>query len=382
MPSGPVAMVLGGSLGDIQPFLYLAEALIERGRSVRLCTDPMYQQMVEASGAEFVALASTDPRQIARDTYALRKRLGRAYFLRRFLVAAEPDANYLARMVSACTGAGALLCNGVVGFATHIGQKLNVPTGIVLFAPFHPTRAFPVPIGPQDVALPGTGNLLTHLLLHEMYWLPNAPWINRWRVESLGLPALNRWWPPQDSSVHRFFAFSASLLPSIRDWPKNLAICFGSVMDERVLPVARQVVEAARELGLRIVVVGGWGIEKLEASPDVFFTPFVPYSWLFARVQAVVHAAGCGTSAEVLRAGVPCVTVPFAGEQKFWAHRLWQSGASARPLDWKTVSKDAVLKALIAVRENQAMRQTAASLGAQLQAENGVQRTIDLLLKG
>jgi sterol 3beta-glucosyltransferase len=403
-------MVLGGSQGDIQPFLYLAERLVEHGLSVRLCTHPMYEKPVEASGSEFFALATGDPRQILRDDYDNRERLGRAAVFKRLLTAAEPTTEHLEKMVSACGGSNALLCNAVVGYATHIGEKLKIPTGIVHFAPFYPTRAFPPPVGPQNLALPGPANLLSHLLLQKMNWLANASWINRWRVRNLGLPALHRWQPQADALFQRFFAFSPSLLPSIEDWPENnritgfwfgqsspfapptdlesfladkstIAICFGSVLDERVGAVVRHVIQAGRELGFQLIVVGGWGLENLEVSPDVMFRPFVPYSWLFPRVQMVVHAAGCGTTAEVLRAGIPSATVPFAGEQKFWAHRLWKSGASAPPLDRKTLTQDAVLKTLRTVRDNHAMRQAAASLGLRVQAEDGVQRTIELLEK-
>src|SRR5450631_4539458 len=80
-----VTMVLGGSQGDIQPFLYLAERLVEHGQSVRLCTHPMYEKPVEASGSEFFALATGDPRQILQDDYDNRKRLGRAAVFKRLL---------------------------------------------------------------------------------------------------------------------------------------------------------------------------------------------------------------------------------------------------------------------------------------------------------
>jgi len=410
MRSRQVTIVLGGSQGDIQPFLYLARGLVELGHSVRLCTHSMYKELVDQSGSEFRPLATGDPREIARDDYASRKRWRAAAIVTRLLSPGQPSSEYLACMENECAGADVLLCNAVVGFATHVGEKWKIPTGLVLFAPFYPTRSFGAPVGPQNVKLPGPVNLLSHLLLQEMSWMPNASWINRWRVQKLGLHPIRRWYPPLPSQFRRFFAFSSLLLPTIADWPENnhitgfwfgpppafkppadlesflankdtIAVCFGSVLDERVGAVAGEVVRAGIELGFRVVVIGGWGIEKLERVADVYFQPFVPYSWLFPRIRMVVHAAGCGTSAEVLRAGVPSVTIPFAGEQKFWARRIWESGAGAFPLNWKRANKNEVKAALISARDSRAMLQNAQKLGSQLRNEDGVRQTIELLTR-
>ena len=369
----------------------------------------MYKELVESSGSEFQSLATGDPRKIASDDYQSRTRWRRAATIKKLLTPAEPSPEFLSSMESACAGADVLLCNAVVGYAANVGEKLNIPTGLVLFAPFYPTRSFGAPVGPQNVNLPGPLNLLSHFMLQEMSWLPNSSWINRWRVQKLKLPALPRWRPPFRGGLQRFFAFSPLLLPAVPDWPGNnhitgfwfgpppaltgppglesflaekdtIAVCFGSVLDQRVAAVAREVVRAGIELGFRLVVIGGWGIDSLESSPDVYFQPFVPYPWLFPKVRIVVHAAGCGTSAEVLRAGVPSVTIPFAGEQKFWARRIWKSGAGVFPLDWSRANKAAVKTALLCARDRQPIRQSAMQLGSLLSAEDGVRRTIDLLM--
>jgi len=39
-------------------------------------------------------------------------------------------------------------------------------------------------------------------------------------------------------------------------------------------------------------------------------------------VSAVVHHAGAGTTAAGLSKGLPTVTVPFFGDQKFWGKPL------------------------------------------------------------
>ena len=410
MAQRPITVVLGGSQGDIQPFLYLACELVRAGHPVRICSPGMYQESVEATGAEFFALSTSDPRQVAREDFAERQNSGVFARMKKLTRAAEPSADFLELLLAACSGAQLVLCNTVMGMATHVGESLHVPTGIVYFSPFYPTRSFAPPIGPQNLKLGRTFNLLSHLALQEMYWAPNAEWINHWRVDKLHLPPLSRWRPPASPVVKRFFAFSSSLIPTVPDWPKNnyitgfwfgprptfepspelesflssgvetIAVSFGSVLDERVGAVARQTIRAARELGFQVIVIGGWGVE-VDASPGVYFASFLPYSWLFPRVRMVVHAAGCGTCAEVLRAGVPSVTVPFAGEQKFWAQRLWVSHTGHYPLDWRTANQDVLREALNKVRNDDSLLRAAQSFSAPLLVEDGIRSTIELLLK-
>jgi sterol 3beta-glucosyltransferase len=409
MAQGPITVVLGGSQGDIQPFLYLSRELVQAGHPVRICSPGMYKELVEATGAQFLALATNEPLQVAREDFAERQRSGVFARMKRLARASEPSAEFLELLQDSCAGAQLVLCNTVMGMATHVGESLRVPTGIVYFSPFYPTRSFSPPVGPQNLRLGGTFNLLSHLAFQKMHWVPNAEWTNRWRVDKLGLPPLSRWHPPTTLTVKRFFAFSPYLIPSVPDWPENnyvtgfwfgprptfepnpdlesflssgretIAVSFGSVVDERVGFVARQAVRAALELGFQVVVIGGWGVE-VDASPGVYFASFLPYSWLFTRVRMVVHAAGCGTCAEVLRAGVPSVTVPFAGEQRFWAQRLWESRAGHAPLDWRTANQDTLKKAVNDVRNDDSMLRTAQTFSARLTAENGIRRTIELLL--
>ena len=54
----------------------------------------------------------------------------------------------------------------------------------------------------------------------------------------------------------------------------------------------------------------------------------VPHDWLFPQVSAVVHHGGASTTAAVLRAGIPSVTVPFFADQPVWGEKLTRLGVS------------------------------------------------------
>ena len=76
-----------------------------------------------------------------------------------------------------------------------------------------------------------------------------------------------------------------------------------------------------------MVLNASWGgIELEDVPPHAFLVDDVPFDWLFARVRAVVHHGGSGTTHSALRFGVPQI-VPHIADQHFssnvkaWARR-------------------------------------------------------------
>ena len=80
---------------------------------------------------------------------------------------------------------------------------------------------------------------------------------------------------------------------------------------------------ALRTAGLRGVIQQGWaGLAARGDDDDVITVGDVPHAVLFPRTAAVVHHAGAGTTAAVLRAGVPTIPVPVQFDGFFWSARL------------------------------------------------------------
>jgi MGT family glycosyltransferase len=77
-------------------------------------------------------------------------------------------------------------------------------------------------------------------------------------------------------------------------------------------------VEAARELGIRVVVTVGPGNDPAVLGPQpshVTVAQFIPQSELLPACAAVVSHAGSGTFLAALAAGVPQVLLPQAADQ-------------------------------------------------------------------
>jgi UDP:flavonoid glycosyltransferase YjiC (YdhE family) len=158
--------------------------------------------------------------------------------------------------------------------------------------------------------------------------------------------------------------------------PAPVCIGFGSMTfdrDELVGIVSR----ALTLSGQRGVLLTGWGGLRLPAlSPNLICVEWAPLPWLFARMAAVVHHGGAGTTADGLRAGAPTVVVPFFYDQFFWARRVHALGAGPRPIPRKELNATRLAEAIRTAVTDPDMRRRAQAVGRRIQAEDGVARAV------
>jgi UDP:flavonoid glycosyltransferase YjiC (YdhE family) len=96
-------------------------------------------------------------------------------------------------------------------------------------------------------------------------------------------------------------------------------------------------------------------------------------------VAAVVHHGGAGTTHTVAAAGVPSVVVPHVGDQAFWADRLHRLGAAPAPLPPRRLDSATLDDRLAQATSDGRMRASAAELGAQVAAEDGLTTAVQML---
>jgi vancomycin aglycone glucosyltransferase len=90
---------------------------------------------------------------------------------------------------------------------------------------------------------------------------------------------------------------------------------------------ARVAIEAIRAQGRRALVARGWAdLALIDDRDDCFGVGEVNQQALFARVTAVVHHGGAGTTTTATRAGAPQVVVPQMADQPYWAGRVADLG--------------------------------------------------------
>jgi UDP:flavonoid glycosyltransferase YjiC (YdhE family) len=137
------------------------------------------------------------------------------------------------------------------------------------------------------------------------------------------------------------------------------------------------IVKALTLANQRAVLLSGWsGLQKTDVPDSILMLDAVPHQWLFPRMSAVIHHGGASTTAAGLAAGIPSVIIPFFGDQPFWGQRVADLGVGTRPIPRKKLTAEGLAAAIQVVVTNEGMRQRAAQLGKQIQAENGVEAAV------
>jgi MGT family glycosyltransferase len=146
-------------------------------------------------------------------------------------------------------------------------------------------------------------------------------------------------------------------------------ITLGTVFNDD-LPLFGTAVEAARELGIRVVVTLGPGNDPAVLGPQpshVTVEQFIPQAELLPACAAVVSHAGSGTFLAALAAGVPQVLLPQAADQFLNAQAGEQAGV-AIAVPRAEVSVERVREALERVLGDGAFRAAAERVRTEISA--------------
>jgi sterol 3beta-glucosyltransferase len=172
----------------------------------------------------------------------------------------------------------------------------------------------------------------------------------------------------------------ATLAAFLESGPPPTYVGFGSMPSPDPERMTAMVLDAIRQTGQQAIVgTGGGGMTAPSPSNTIFPIEAVPHDWLFPRVAAVVHHGGAGSTAAGLRVGKPSLICPFFGDQPFWGKRIAALGIGPTPIPQKRLSVETLTQALQQVATDEAMRQRAETLGAQLRTEEGVKRAVSVI---
>jgi len=391
-----------GSRGDVQPYVALSRGLRRRGHSVILASHPSMAGLVERHGVPFAPIGpEVDVGKAAAD---IRGR-SRSWFLgfirvMQFTVSvieeASPDILPLAEEADVV-----VVSHSFAGAAE--ADKLGKPTVSVTL------QHQAIPIEDPSASLPrrtvraAAGRLMGMMMVRPYNRLRKK--IGAPRVSSIGemmSPRLNllpisphvverdpRWGPRHRLTGYWFLDEpqrwdpSAELRAFLDEGETPGAVTLGAMSlgaGADALETVEVVLNAVERARVR-AVVQGWDetMAAVELPDTVYHAGSVPHSWLFERVRCVVHHGGFGTTAAALRAGIPAVVVPHIIDQLYWGERVHALGVGPQAIHRSKLSADSLAQALAEACRDSAMRTRAAELGAQIRAENGVEKAVRLI---
>jgi len=409
-----VVLATIGSLGDLHPMIALGLELERRGHRASIATTEAYRQKIVATGLAFHPLrpdlAPDDP-ELARQVMDLKK--GPEFIIRELFM--PHLAEMYADLESIAVNADYLVAGELVFPAPLLAEKYRRRWASVILSPLSffsicdPSVIAPLPFARQVQRAPGWVQRLILALGKRMGKSWCKP-VKDLRGE-LGLsaggdplfedkfsPSLNLAlfspllavpqpdWPP--NTLQTGFVFydkqehEASELDAVRAFmaagkaPVVFTLGSAAVLDAGLF--YEQSAEAAEKLNRRALLLVGKNLPRRALPPQIAAFGYAPFSEILPQAACVVHQGGVGTTAQVLRAGVPQLVMPYGFDQPDNAARMERAGVAltiARR-DYTAERACALLTQLLA---DPGYARRAAELAQRLRAEDGLTRACDAI---
>jgi rhamnosyltransferase subunit B len=419
IPPKRIVLATIGSLGDLHPCLAFAIGLRERGHHPVIASTELYRAKVEGLGLEFhpirPGIAPSDSKLMG-DIMDMRR--GPEVLLRQLILPALPDT--YEDLLAVAAGADLLIAGEIVFAAPLVAEKLSLPWVSALLSPFSFYSAYDPPVSPYAPSLAfvrGLGWRFNKLLielsrrLFREWWEP----VYRLRREQGLSPGGDPLFEVKFSACLILALFSPEIARPQADWPPHtvqpgylfydqdearsglpaeletflqagegqageapIVFTLGSsaVHDPRGFFEASA--EAASILNRRAVFLCGQSPSPTTVPGRTIAVAYAPFSELFPRAAVIVHQAGSGTTAQVLRAGRPALIMPCAFDQPDNAARVKRIGAGLTISRNRYNARSAArkLERLLAER---AYATNAEAIGRRIRAEDGLSGACDAI---
>jgi vancomycin aglycone glucosyltransferase len=339
-----------GSRGDVQPVIALAVEFIERGQDAVVCVAPNFKEWVESFGLTCVPIGpdlkrltagASAPRNQPKPTTEQMQQL-----------AAQTVRSQFPVLMQAAKDCDLIVAAGALQLATRsVAESLKIP---YVFAAYCPA-VLPSPSHPP----PKMGSHHSQTLPAEVnrsLWLEEeASWNSLFRAALNDERSHLKLAPIENVQRHVFthrpwLAADPALAPAgsttelqirqpgawllrdrnslpqsvedfLADGAPPVYFGFGSMRGRE--GQSRVLIEAARSLGLRSILLQGWGnLAAIDDGRDCLVVDDLSHAELFPHVAAIMHHGGAGTTTAAALAGKGQVVVPHLYDQYYWGHRV------------------------------------------------------------
>jgi len=414
-----------GTIGDLNPYLWIGAALKQAGHNVSLITSAPHRAIVENEGLEClelddnIAAAYVDHPDFFQPAATWKLALKHCFV--------GPMRQTYATIKDYASREEVALVSAAWGFGARIAaEKLGLPLVTIHLEPHNIRSVHQSPLMPPLLMgryVPRWFKQLQFLIADRFFIDPEiAPAVNRFRQE-LGLPPVKRllaeWWNSPQKIIGMYPGWFSLPQP---DWPAQLELAgFPNALEKQPSQQAAQqaaqqqpaescaAVQFARQNQPLVFTAGSnrqrakehfatavacckqlgrCGVlltkEKIDIpaaqQQQVKQFEYVAFDSLLPHAAAIVHHAGAGTTAAALRWGVPQLVTPGVHGTPDIARRLQQLGAG-RIVHAGRFQPATVSAALHGLLADKSIALQCKSLQLKMADENATQRACDIIQK-
>lgn len=396
-----IALTTIGSRGDIQPYIALGVELQRNGYSVTILTHPWARRIVNSYGLTHISVGDdidinySAKQFVENSTNNLKGFRFALNFIFDILRNCHKD------LLSALKNFDLVIGHGIVGKAEadilykpfitisiapmglqkEYWKSKNIVREFGLFLSDKVMRAIfgkPYIRFRKDIGAPPLRNkdkypYLALIPMPLFLQKPNPNWKNSTEITGFFFTETPKdFSPPKD------------LLNFINKDEKPILVTFGSMFHgrEQTKYLYMTVCDAlVKSRSKAILIMPDLNENEIVIPDDVFIAKQIPYSWLLNRVVLVVHHFGFGTTAEVLKAGLPSIPVPHIFDQKIRASVIHRSGYAYKPLNIKKIKSNILADAIVQVKINGEMKKRCIDAGTMISNEKGTEKAVELINK-
>lgn len=396
-----IAIPTIGSRGDVQPFIALAQGLVQAGHVVTLASHPVMKTLVESHGVTFAPIGPDI--NLAEEVAAIRHHARNTAIglIRGMRFGFDMLERSHDDILVQCRKADLVIVPTAVATGKNEAELSNLPYLSVTLMPWAIPWSDPDrPIFKRIVysAIDGLVRLITTRPLNRIRKRQGLPPVGEEGFTSAHLnlvpvsPAVfppNPLWEPRHRIVGYWFAEApdeweppVDLLSFLENGSPPVLISLGamSLGDGDALESASLFVNAIQQADVR-AIIQGWeaGIKQLTLPPNIYATGSLSHSWLLPHCAGVVHHGGYGTTSACLRAGIPALVIPHIADQFYWGQRVHELGVGPQPIRRAKLDTKGLVASLDELVRNEKLHSTASILGEQIRSENGVENAVQLI---
>lgn len=409
-----ISILSTGSRGDLQPYIALGKALMDKGQQVQIATLLDFQEFVRGYGLDYFPVNARLSTLLNSDVVANAKKVDNPIkFFQSFRELTNIAGELQTDLFDACVGSDLIIYHPGAAIGYFAAQKMGVPAVLASPFPMTPTSEYPSLIFYHFPRFGRVYNKLTHKIFEKIMWMASKNplkkfWLDRFRKlpENFSCP----YGKQNTKKFPTIISCSQHVFTNPKDWPDHIYntgywfldeepgwvppqalvnflhkgpppvyVGFGSVTDSNLAKETLQlVIDGLRKAGCRGVLSLGGKTEKFKAE-DIFILDDIPHSWLFSHMSVVIHHGGAGTTAAGFRAGVPSVIIPHSNDQFAWGKRVFELGVGSKPIPRKKLTSEGLAAAIRYALKDE-VRKAATNFGKKIQSENGAEQAANIIL--
>ena len=392
-----IIMFTMGTRGDIQPYIYLAQALLKKGHKVTIGTHPCWEKLVTDAVIEFTPIGPDI--DIEYEAAVIRGRTKNPVFsmlkTMKFVFGIIESSSR--DIYESCKDKELVIVSHSQMGAME-AKALNIKTVNVTLQ----TEMIPQIYKKKTLGDKVFGALINYQMVKpynkigKLYNQKKLKSLDEVMSAKLNLIPISRYikdsnpyWHEKNKIVGYWYMNDNNYQPeeklkaflSAGDKPIILtlgAMSFESRQEKEKLDMF---VYAFQKSGMRAVIQGfNKTLTDYHLPETIISIGSVPHSWLFKQGYCVIHHCGFGTSASSLLYGIPSIPVPHVLDQFAFADHLYKLKVGVKPIKAGELSEEKLIDAINDIKANyNEMHSCAENLAKKMQEEKGLENAVRLI---